>query len=196
VSERVYATVDKSEWGDGPWQNEPDKIQWRDEATGLPCLVNRGPSGAWCGYVGVPPSHPAYEVDYDDVYELAGGYPDGYDRISVHGGLTYSRHCAHGPEESSICHVPEPGEPDNVWWLGFDCAHSGDLAPRMVLDRSTVSDALEVMAHKMTDAELRATIEAILGNPKRAGYQARRLNVGESLALAALMAEEARRVRA
>jgi hypothetical protein len=48
----------------------------------------------------------------------------------------------------------------------------------------------------MTDAELREAIEWIVGNPKRAGSRARRLNIGESLALAALMAEEARRVRA
>jgi hypothetical protein len=28
-----------------------------------------------------------------------------------------------------ICHLPEPGEPDDVWWFGFDCAHYGDLSP-------------------------------------------------------------------
>ena len=28
-----------------------------------------------------------------------------------------------------ICHVVEDGEDDNVWWLGFDCSHSGDMAP-------------------------------------------------------------------
>jgi hypothetical protein len=62
--------------------------------------------------------------------------------------------------------------------------------------RPAIPDKLEVMVHKMTDAELRSTIEAIVGNPKNAGSRARRLNMGESLALAALMAEEARRVRA
>jgi hypothetical protein len=121
VKERVYTTIDKSSWGDGEWQDEPDKIQWKDEDTGLPCLVKRtAHSGAWCGYVGVPPGHPYFEVGYSDVpYEL----------VEPHGGLTYSDHCAEGPEESSICHVPDPGEPDNVWWLGFDCAHSHDYAP-------------------------------------------------------------------
>lgn len=57
-------------------------------------------------------------------------------------------------------------------------------------------DALEAEVRKMTDVELRAKIEEIRGNPKRAGSRARRLSMGESLALAALMAEEARRVRA
>jgi hypothetical protein len=28
-----------------------------------------------------------------------------------------------------ICHLPAPGEPDHVWWLGFDCAHAGDFSP-------------------------------------------------------------------
>lgn len=59
----------------------------------------------------------------------------------------------------------------------------------------STEDKLAVMAHRMTDAELRATIESICGDPKRAGSRARRLNMGESLALAACMAEEARRVR-
>ena len=60
----------------------------------------------------------------------------------------------------------------------------------------STEDKLAVMAHRMTDAELRATIESIRGNPKLAGSRARRLNLGESLALVACMAEEARRVRA
>lgn len=124
----AYTTIDKSAWGPGEWQDEPDKIQWKDEATGLACLANRGPGGHWCGYVGVPPEHPAHGKDYYRVYDLFGEYDsDGY--LDVHGGLTYAAECAHGPEESSICHVPEPGEPDNVWWLGFDCAHLHDLSP-------------------------------------------------------------------
>jgi hypothetical protein len=45
----------------------------------------------------------------------------------------------------------------------------------------------------MTDTELREGIEILCGNPKRAGARARCLTMGESLALAALMAEEARR---
>jgi hypothetical protein len=128
MTERVYTTVDKSTWGDGPWQDEPDKVQWKDEATGFPCLANRGPGGHWCGYVGVSPGHPAYEKNYSDVYDLFWSWEDdGY--LEVHGGLTYANHCAEGPEETSICHISEPGEPDHVWWLGFDCAHSGDVSP-------------------------------------------------------------------
>lgn len=34
-----YRTIDKTAWGDGPWLNEPDKKQWQDVETGLPCLA-------------------------------------------------------------------------------------------------------------------------------------------------------------
>lgn len=117
--ERVYHTANKQEWGEGPWQDEPDKAQWTDEATGLPCLAVRNHSGAWCGYVGVDENHPLFERDYDEA------------PVEVHGGLTYADHCMEGAEETAICHVPKPGEPDHVWWFGFDCAHAFDRMPEM-----------------------------------------------------------------
>lgn len=156
--------IDKTEWARGAWDNEPDKIQWQDEATGLPCLIVRGPSGALCGYVGVAPGHPWHGKDYDSC------------DVDVHWGLTFAHGCAEISREKwekwrerqlarreeaaqyprgdaarylkewekerdnydawaaraasrYICHVAAPGEPDPVWWLGFDCAHSGDLSP-------------------------------------------------------------------
>lgn len=106
--------------GDGPWLDEPDRVEFR--AHGLPCILNRvlnakGGGGHWCGYVGVPPGHPWHGQRLDD----AG--LDGPD-IDVHGGITYAEPCA-----GEICHVPEPGESDDVWWLGFDACHAGDLQP-------------------------------------------------------------------
>lgn len=112
-----YHTKDKLVWGAGPWQAEPDKRQWQDPATGMPCLIVRGPSGALCGYVGVTKDHPLHGKSYDDA------------DVSVHGGLTFADSCDHGEESVGICHVPGPGEPDDVWWFGFDCAHSGDYCP-------------------------------------------------------------------
>jgi len=121
---KEYRTVGKADWIRGEWDDEPDKKQWQDESTGLPCLIVRGTSGALCGYVGVPEGHPAFEKGYDDVSQADGEY------ISVHGGLTFANRCADTADESKhICHKPAPGESDNVWWLGFDCAHSGDLCP-------------------------------------------------------------------
>lgn len=123
---REYRTADKSKWGDGPWQNEPDKAQWIDETTGLDCLIVRNPMGALCGYVGVPEGHRLHGVEY---YEVDGA-------IEVHGGLTFSDSCSPATEKGEaygICHVPAPGRPDHVWWFGFDCAHHMDLCPVTVM---------------------------------------------------------------
>lgn len=122
---REYRTDDKSTWGPGPWQEEPDKIQWIDPATGLDCLIVRNPMGALCGYVGVLEGHPLHGLDYTI-------YKDNKIDLSVHGGVTFAGLCQPSPDEDAhICHVPAPGRPDSVWWLGFDCAHSGDLSPEM-----------------------------------------------------------------
>ena len=111
--------VDRSDWDSGPWQGEPDKVQWQDPDTGLPCLAVRSTTGSWCGYVGTPQDHPFFGLDYDD---------EKID-VEVHGGLTFSGFCAKDDKEHGICHRPDPGEPDKVWWLGFDCSHAGDLTP-------------------------------------------------------------------
>jgi hypothetical protein len=114
-----YRNIDKAGWPAGPWHDEPDKKQWQDAVTGLPCLIKRNPLGGnLCGYVGVPRGHPLYGVNYDDA-----------DHLSVHGGLTYSSKCSEGPEDRAICHKVEPGESDDVWWFGFDCGHCDDYFP-------------------------------------------------------------------
>lgn len=101
---------DRAGWGAGPWDSEPDRVDF--EHAGFACLLHRGPMGQWCGYVGVPATHPAYAKPYSDV------------DVDVHGGLTYANRC-----QGAICHVPKPGMSDDVWWLGFDCAHAGDFTP-------------------------------------------------------------------
>lgn len=120
VREFTHDDKDKTTWGDGPWLTEPDKIHWIDEATDLDCLMHRNGGGAWCGYVGVTEGHPAFGVDYDYVQP----YPE------VHGGLTYAAFCQDTTDPAKgVCHVPFDGRPEKVWWLGFDCAHSGDVVP-------------------------------------------------------------------
>jgi hypothetical protein len=126
MSVTEYRTINKSAWQPGPWSDEPDKAQWYDEATGLPCLVVRGPCGALCGYVGVRPGHPWHGVEYDSV-ETVEEDEWGCKSPDVHGGLTFSAPCTHGADPATgICHIPAPGDTDNIWWLGFDCAHAGD----------------------------------------------------------------------
>lgn len=96
MAPREWQSVDKSAWGAGPWQQEPDKVQWVDEATGLDCLLVRGPHGSWCGYVGVTESHPWFGVDYSGCpqqcsEDWCSHRPES--RVEVHGGLTFSSFC-------------------------------------------------------------------------------------------------------
>jgi hypothetical protein len=134
MQNKTWEYIDKSDWGSGVWESEPDKEQWTDEATGLPCLAVRSPHhGGWCGYVGVAEGHPLYQVNYDDARNSDGEY------IGVHGGLTFSDFCQQ-EKEQGICHVPDEGEPEKVWWLGFDFAHAGDLCPAYAARFSSVRD--------------------------------------------------------
>ncbi len=134
-----YRSIDKSTWGPGPWQTEPDKRQWLDAATGLPCIIRRHFSfGSLCGYVAIPRGHPAFRALEDDL------------DVSVHGGLTFSGSCdPEGDPALAICHVVEPGEDDDVFWFGFDCGHYLDVQPGM--------DAMQ-------REDGRRTISEIMGN--------------------------------
>lgn len=100
-------TIDKSKWGDGPWQTEPDRVDWADEATGLLCSARRHPRmGHWCGYVCVPADHPLHgSLDCPDAIT---------DVARVNFGNTT---------------IDEDDESSGQWWLGFDCAHMYDLLP-------------------------------------------------------------------
>src|SRR6266404_3071197 len=109
---------DRARWPAGSWDDEPDKAQWQDEATGMACVAKRVPGlGHWCGYVGVTPDHPLHGKEYDDA------------DVAVHGGLTFAAGCQEGQPAQTVCHVPDDGEPEHLWWFGFDCAHCDDYSP-------------------------------------------------------------------
>ena len=86
---------------------KPYKVEREWKTFGLSCaVVQNREAGNRCGYVRVPPGHPAWGKHYDDV------------DVDVHGGLTFAR-----PEP---CMEHEDGQ---GYWLGFDCAHSRDKRP-------------------------------------------------------------------
>lgn len=87
--------------------NEPDRVDF--VAHGFPCILQRNPMGAWCGYVGIPKDHKFYGQDEDL-------------DLDVHGGITYAEEC-----NDHICH----DSTEKVWWLGFDCAHAYDHVPKL-----------------------------------------------------------------
>jgi hypothetical protein len=134
-NESTEYKMDRSGWPSGPWDNEPDRLQWKTRA-GLPGLIVRGSGGAWCGYVAVAPGHPDYERD------------DGEVTFAVHGGITYAAKCG-----GHVCHVPEPGEPDNVWWLGFDTAHAGDFCPAAPFLCASLTETYRDVAYVQAEVE-------------------------------------------
>jgi len=92
----------------GPWLDEPDRLEFK--YAGFDCLMQRNGFLAWCGYVGLPDSHPLYGKSYDEI-------PN---ELPCHGGITYSESC-----NETICH-PSDDDTKPLWWLGFDCSHGGD----------------------------------------------------------------------
>lgn len=106
--------------GEGPWQDEPDKAQWTDDPTDLDCLIVRNRAGSLCGYVGVPPGHPWHGMPFQDVPTDVNGRE-----------LSFSGLCEEGAEDApAVCHVPQPGRPADVWWIGFHCSYGMELSPR------------------------------------------------------------------
>lgn len=168
--------IPKSSWGIGPWQDEPDHIEWTDERTGLPCRIIRNMMfGHLCGYVGVPPTHPYFGWGYDDdiklapgdledltvddvgvfdafLYALKGGDEHGTIplgmTLNVHHGITWSGGLpGSAPAGSGL------GGHD-LHWFGFDCGHAWDVTPAMdvVMRRHLIPD-LSIPDRKYRDIE-------------------------------------------
>lgn len=94
------------------WDDEPNELAF--EHNGYKCQIWRVKySGHLCGYVAVGKSHRLYGKGYGQLYD------EGFD-IEVHCGLTFA----------SL--TPTAWDKDSgLWWFGFDCNHSCDLAPKM-----------------------------------------------------------------
>lgn len=155
-------TVDKSGWPEGPWMNEPDVVLFRSKYD-YPCAVIRQPElGHLCGYICVPYDHPWASCDQEVL-----------DKIVVHGGITW---CSDRlPSQVDVPQLVENGfDPidNHGTWLGFDCHHSGDLAPNDEHPNSqyrNIGFVLEQMAHLAKQA-LEATVVVIDDTPLFRGY--------------------------
>jgi len=101
--------MDRSKWPQGPWSEEPDRESWVDETTGFQCLIQRHPEmGHLCGYIAVDATHPWHDKHYECIH------------ADVHGDLTYAGHKRLDNPESEL------------WYIGFDCAHAGDVVPNLL----------------------------------------------------------------
>jgi hypothetical protein len=95
----------------------PYKIEREWKHAGLSCAVVQAREAQnRCGYVRVPPGHPAHGRDYTEI------------EVSVHGGLTFA--------EIEPCREHQDGQ---GYWLGFDCAHYTDSMIDPEADPETMS---------------------------------------------------------
>ncbi len=106
-------------WGDGPWVNEPDLIEF--EHVGFKCIAARKmmweghqgfeqmSGGYLCGYVVIPEGHPWRSINDKRIFsECLNG-------IDIHGGVSWV-----GVLDG-----------EEAYLIGFDCAHSHDISPSL-----------------------------------------------------------------
>ena len=119
MESKILNLLDKNDWPDGPWKDEPDVVYWIDEVSGLECLIIRNEDmGNLNGYVIVSEGHPAYGGDLSSqgVFEWAikGCFDINYNADEI-------PQCA--PD------VAEWFAGRKLWVYGFDCGHAMDLTP-------------------------------------------------------------------
>ena len=136
--DQVLHIPDRRPYGEGPWENEPDRVAWTDATTGYACLILRQRNGALAGYVAIGSSHPLWCYERDAIPPELG--------ITPHRGLDYAALCdQYEAPEVRICHVghgqraqqttPLSADSDaaghaDAWWFGFTCDKVGDLLPK------------------------------------------------------------------
>ncbi len=116
-------------FGNGEWSEEPDEVNFLYR--NVECCIERTffgtdlpfpheIGGHLCGYAKVANDHPYFERCYDGI------------EMDVHGGITYCKREADG------------------LWIGFDCAHAGDLIPYFEFLRKTFAP---LILEKYTELE-------------------------------------------
>lgn len=136
-----FGTVDRTDWLSGPWDGEVDYLAWEDPETRYSCAIIRsGWSGHLCGYVQVPESHRLRGVGHNEPQvQVPAGWMNR--KVNVAQDIGYlNLLCAavKSSEDWSLasldlllyCHGGLTyGSGNGNGWLGFDCAHAGDLSP-------------------------------------------------------------------
>lgn len=138
------------------------KIEKKWKYRDLDCMVIAQDLGHRCGYVHVPKNNRFYEIDYNAIIpdaqvNLEHPLQDSFachlsflcgketiekhtqtlqGIIEVHGGLTFSENWER--------------EPFKGWWLGFDCAHSGDARDPSILSEYA-KQLFEFVENKMKE---------------------------------------------
>lgn len=129
-------TRDRTGWARGPWDDEPDALDWTRGQ--IICAIRRSKTGVLCGYIAVPPSHPWH-----------GKHPIGHDDVRDEVGFPWWE--------------PTAEHPGGWWALGFDCGHLHDIVPSEPGDPEQFHywtiDEVRAVVDLMADAA-RVTVEA------------------------------------
>ncbi len=123
--------IDKSSWGEGPWQHEPDGGAWITHADLLGCFIRHPRRGHLNGYVALPPDHP---LTGKDVFHHA------FEDIDVHGGVTFAGHI--NSDDVFVRKVLVDVD-ERLYWLGFDCHHFRDFAPGFAAEMNSLPPELK-----------------------------------------------------
>ena len=105
--------------------------------------------GTLCGYVGIPESHIFYRKHYNQyldecsdyiVYRKGEGQSSIESLLSVHGGVTFTGNTLEGMDP-------------HLWYIGFDCAHAGDLILYLPLNIRSWDDVFRDEIYVMKELE-------------------------------------------
>lgn len=132
---------------------------YTDDATGYTCAFRTNALGVYCGYVGVPKTHPAHGLHYCTPWNDDAPPPSeiavAVENVEVRGGLTFA-----GRFKDSSDFDPE------LWLFGFDCGHLDDFMPLMpslmshpALQKPTFKDEAYTRAEITKLARQRKAIE-------------------------------------
>ena len=94
-----------------------------------------------CGYVLLTKEDKRYGKDWEEI------------PYSVHGGITYSSHKLHLQQE------------EDWWWIGFDCAHAGDINMVFWLERPESGFTYKTM--EFVENELKQLVDQIIAERKK-----------------------------
>lgn len=145
---RLFQTNPKALWGKGPWDDEPDYLEFQTRF-GYRAVIKRMEAyGHLCGYVEVKPGHILHGAHYmecvddeddDNPFELTarGRYLQG---IGVHGRLTFS-------QPGDVFRTDDNSDKSG-WWFGFDCNHSFDSNPVGVGTKNFILGGTDVESYR------------------------------------------------
>lgn len=109
--------LDRSSWGSGPWDNEPDyhEVRYR----GYKIVLVRSNLGFWCSYIGIPTKSKWSTEEY-------------YDQINTAWGVTWN--------ETAL---PWGESEKDTFYIGFDYGHSSDYVPGISIPNSVHPAVME-----------------------------------------------------